>query len=328
LGRIVDGGRAIDEAVVHADGRSVEINIHGGSAVAGEVLGLLWRLGAAIAPAADLAEQFPTAHPRWDNPAIGREMLAALGCLKTQLGVAAVTAQWAAGLSELVCGQPTGRQLREAASGWERMRKVLNPPEVVLAGPPNAGKSSLMNVLVGRAVSIVNELPGTTRDWVREPASLGGLVVNLTDTAGLWEAATGVDAEAVARARHRAQEADLVLLLSPGGAGAPPAWLHPRKLLGLASQVDRYPAGGGADVAVSAVTGDGLDELRRRVLEHLGLADFDPQTAMAFTERQAGLLEKAAAAMEGQDHRAVAEAVEELLRGSVSIFDFRLPICD
>ncbi|MCY2931822.1 MAG: 50S ribosome-binding GTPase [Planctomycetota bacterium] len=338
LGHVVDEAQVLDEVLVHADEAAVEINIHGGSAVAGEVLALLERLGATIAPApgADGAA-WPAAHPRWNNPAIGHEMLAALPHAITPAATAAVTQQWAAGVSELVSGTPTAKEvrlrfravppqaacgfaneLREAASGLERMKKVLSPPEVVLAGEPNAGKSSLMNALVGRAVCLVDPTAGTTRDWVCEIASVGGVAFYLTDTAGLWDAPAGIDAEAVRRARARAQHADLVLLLAPGGPGQTPPWLQGQKVLRLASQADLIPPAPDADIAVSAVTGEGLDELRRRILDELGLADFDPAMPSAFTQRQADLLTKLADAIDARDDRAVANLTREFLSGAAA----------
>ena len=335
LGHIVDAGLVIDEALVHADLAGAEINIHGGSAAAGEVLALFERLGAVVAPApADAPGQLPLAHPRWNNPAIGGEMLQALAHAITATATAAVTRQWAAGVSELVSGTPKAKEVRsrfrnvppqaacgfakqlcEAASGLGRMRKVLSPPEVVLVGAPNAGKSSLMNALVGRGVCIVNQTAGTTRDWVREPAAVGGLPVYLTDTAGLWDAPAGIDAEAVARAKARAQQADLVLLLAPGGLAPKPVWLQGPKVLRIASQSDLVPPDPGADAAVSAVTGEGLDALRLRILHELGLANFDPGYPMAFTPRQARLLTRMATAVNSRDELAVAEARRELLSG-------------
>lgn len=318
LGHIVEDGQAVDEALVHAAPGAAEINIHGGSASAGAVLAVLERLGAVVLPPRPhAAEQLPVAHPTWNNPAIGVEMLNALPHAVTAVAAAAVTNQWAGGASAMVCGTPTEKELREAASALGQMQKVLSPPEVVLVGAPNAGKSSLMNALVGRAVCIVNSTAGTTRDWVREVASLAGLPVYLTDTAGLWQAPAGIDAEAVVRAKARAQRADLVVLLSPGEPVAAPPWLDGRKVLRVASQADRVPPAAGADVAVSALTGEGLDALRRRILDELDLSHFDPARPMAFTPRQADLLTQMAAALDARDDRAGEDLTREFLSGEV-----------
>jgi tRNA modification GTPase len=87
---------------------------------------------------------------------------------------------------------------------------------LTVIGPPNAGKSSLVNALAGRDVAIVSETAGTTRDVVEVRMDLGGYAVILADTAGLRAASEGVEAEGVRRALARAEAADLVLLLLDG----------------------------------------------------------------------------------------------------------------
>lgn len=86
---------------------------------------------------------------------------------------------------------------------------------VVLAGAPNAGKSTLLNTLSGRDAAIVSDIPGTTRDAIEVRCDLGGLPVVLVDTAGLRETADVIEAEGVKRTHHRIRSADLVLHLVP-----------------------------------------------------------------------------------------------------------------
>jgi len=305
LGYLLDGGRRIDEAIVSRRGRTAEINIHGGSAVAAAVLKLLGRCDVALLAARPAApESFPLAHVRWNNPAIGLELLQALAGARSLRVASAVTQQWSGGISLLARTalnatkppEDIPANLRAAADAFPTMWRLLQPAEVVLAGPPNAGKSLLANALIGRQVSIVDATPGTTRDWVRELAVLEGIPIWLTDTAGLWDVPEGVDAEAVRRGRRRAEQADLVLLLDVGGAVSVPEWLHARRLLRVGSQCDRCPAGG-ADVAVSAVTGQGMDQLRAAILRALDLADVRPTRPMAFTPRQEKLLRESAASL-------------------------------
>ena len=86
---------------------------------------------------------------------------------------------------------------------------------VVIAGPPNAGKSSLLNALLGECRAIVSETPGTTRDSIEEWLDIGGWPVRLVDTAGLRETADAIEGEGVARARDLMEKADIVLNLTP-----------------------------------------------------------------------------------------------------------------
>ena len=308
----------------------MEIDLHGGPAVATAAMRLLSELGAeAIGAPAAAPECFEPAHPELANAAIGREMLDALGSARSPLAVAALTQQWSAGLSRLArlgleqCTagtadpQPLARQLRAAADRLGQMQRLLDPAEVVLAGPPNVGKSTLANAMVGREVSIVHHAAGTTRDWVRELAVVRGVPVYRTATAGLWDVADAVDAEAVRRARQRIARADLVLLLGAGAAAPVPDWLtaRPHRLLCIASKCDACPAFADA-AAVSAFTGDGLADLGDRIVAALGLADFDPTAPAAFTHRQADLLARAAQATgEGRD-QAVLAALTELLEAA------------
>lgn len=153
----------------------------------------------------------------------------------------------------------------------ERLREGF---QVALIGPPNVGKSSLLNALAKREVAIVSEEPGTTRDVLEVHFDLGGYPVTIADMAGLRQAEGQVEALGVARARARAEAADLRLLLvdatGPRALSAELARLaRPEDIL-VATKVDLlaaspteavHPSGKRPFAAVSAVTGKGLDDL-------------------------------------------------------------------
>jgi tRNA modification GTPase len=327
LGELFDGEELIDEAILCRRGNSVEINIHGGPLVVRRTLELLERLGATVVT--DAPPQLPASHPRWHNPAVGAELLTHLPKARGRRVVAALAAQWSGGLSKLARQtlneladappQPhASAQLRAAASNLPAMLGLLDPPQVALAGPPNAGKSTLMNRLVGRDVSIVSDRPGTTRDWVRELAMIEGLPVWLIDTAGLWPRAQGLDAEAVARARAAAEGADLVVLLEAGSEK--PDWLSHARVLRAWPRADQHPPPAGWDtLSISAVSGAGLDALAAQIVEALGfsaLARGDAATlTAAFTDRQARLLALAADAIEAGNTPLAREKLQSLLDG-------------
>ena len=145
---------------------------------------------------------------------------------------------------------------------------------VVIAGKPNAGKSSLLNRLVGDEVAIVTEAPGTTRDVLRQHLHLDGLPLNLIDTAGLRGAQDAAEAEGIRRARHEMQRADRILYVIDASAEGNPDLdclptdvpvtlvLNKIDLTGLtAGIVEGVPE----RIYVSARTGAGVDSLR----EHL-----------------------------------------------------------
>jgi tRNA modification GTPase len=149
--------------------------------------------------------------------------------------------------------------LASARSG-ERLRDGFN---VVIAGPPNVGKSTLMNAIARRDVSIVSPTPGTTRDPIEVQLDLRGFPVNLVDTAGIRDTEDPIEKEGISRARRRADEADLTLWLTEGAFAAAFAPKGDRgPALQVRTKIDRVGANipPGA-VAVSAKTGQGIDRL-------------------------------------------------------------------
>ncbi len=182
---------------------------------------------------------------------------------------------------------------------------------VVVAGRPNAGKSSLFNLLVREERSIVASDPGTTRDWIEAGIELEGLPLRLIDTAGLREASAQVEAEGVSRSRRLAAEAEAVLYLVDGIAGLEPedeAFLASRPdSLRLWSKSDdprclKAPAG---FMRLSSATGEGLPELVSSLRALLaprfgaagGSAPSDREVGVA-SERQKLLLDRAVAALD------------------------------
>ena len=138
---------------------------------------------------------------------------------------------------------------------------------IVLAGPPNVDKSSLMNALARRDVAIVSDEPGTTHDVLEVRLDLGGYVAIVADTAGLREASGAVEQEGIRRARRRAEEADLVIWIMDATipASEMPSNLaaHAPRTLRVLNKIDAAGArvDAPADHAISALTGDGLPAL-------------------------------------------------------------------
>lgn len=152
----------------------------------------------------------------------------------------------------------------------ERLRDGMH---VAILGAPNAGKSSLLNSLVGREAAIVSARAGTTRDIVEARLDLGGIPVTLADTAGLRDASDEIEAEGVRRARQKASEADLSLVIFAADQALDAATLS---LLGpdtlvVSSKIDlaAMPAtiGGVVPIGVSIRTGEGLGVLRDRLAQ-------------------------------------------------------------
>ena len=165
----------------------------------------------------------------------------------------------------------------------ERLRDGI---EVAIVGAPNAGKSSLLNAFAGRAAAIVSPHPGTTRDVIEVALDLGGYPVLLADTAGIRDGMDAVEQEGVARARARAQSADIRIAVFDGAvwphADAGTAALTDETTVVVLNKADllersgRYGIAGRNPLLVSALTGQGMAELIERleaaVAEHFAVA--------------------------------------------------------
>ena len=198
----------------------------------------------------------------------------------------------------------------------QRGRLVQDGVTIAIIGRPNAGKSSLLNALLGRDQAIVAPTPGTTRDVVEGGLVIGGVPARLLDTAGLGHPADAIEAEGMRRSRRALDESDIALLVVDGSAAPVPndasADLTGRRVIVVRSKSDlpRHPeANGPRDaIAVSAVTGDGLSALFRRMGEELaelvGAESEEGQIATSLRQREGlervqSALRSAAAALVG-----------------------------
>jgi tRNA modification GTPase len=156
---------------------------------------------------------------------------------------------------------------------------------VLILGPPNAGKSTLLNLLARRDIAIVSEIPGTTRDMIEVELDLKGMPVTLVDTAGLRETEDAVERIGVGRARARAGEADLLLWLSEGGAAPPPdVDTGGAEILRIATKADGISPQANC-LAISARTGQGIDELCEEIATRARSMLGDGSSALVIRER-------------------------------------------
>ncbi len=168
----------------------------------------------------------------------------------------------------------------------ERLRQGY---EVAIIGPPNAGKSTLLNRIGQREIALVSEIAGTTRDILELHTDLRGLPVTFLDTAGLRESSDPVEAMGVARAVQRAAEADLRIHLSVDGV--------PEETLVVGDIIVRSKAdlGRGEETAISGLTGEGVAELLDLVYDRLRVRAAD--SGLVGHKRQAEALQRAVTAL-------------------------------
>jgi tRNA modification GTPase len=193
------------------------------------------------------------------------------------------------------------QDVRRLLLSYDRGRLAREGIRVVLAGKPNVGKSSLMNALLGRERALVSDEPGTTRDYIEEPAALGTLQALLCDTAGLREVAGGVERAGIERTEERVRSADVVVVVLDGtipleaedgdvlrrareASAAMVVAVNKHDLWGVSFPAGSSPVsaadrctpdslfdldGVSQIVAVSAISGYGLEELRQAIVSSL-----------------------------------------------------------
>jgi tRNA modification GTPase len=234
------------------------------------------------------------------------------------------------------------RQLRDEIAGvladgrrGERLRDGL---VVAIAGPPNAGKSTLLNRLARREAAIVSPYAGTTRDVIEVHLDLDGYPVTLLDTAGIRDSDEPVEQEGVRRARERAAAADLVLWVIDGSAGGPAIEDQPKNLANAAiwlvrNKVDRADAssyGGAAKhdsseyeftILISALTGSGMEALTAALSDYAKTYFASTESALITRARHRRALEKTVAALDravARDHSNDEELIAEELRSAAT----------
>jgi len=340
FGKIYDGDEVLDQVLVTTfrapasfTGEDMaEITCHGGILLAARILENVLRSGARAADAGEFSQRaffngkidLTRAEAIMDiisartAPALraaahqlegrlGKEILA---LRDTVLEVVAHIEAWIDFPEEGIDPLTGHNLLAKINAALERTERLLSTADegrilregirVAIVGLPNAGKSSLLNRLLGMDRAIVSEVPGTTRDTIEESACLRGILFRLTDTAGLRETNDPVEREGVARSGRAMESADLVLHIFDASATTPPAPLNDREIL-VANKCDLLPSGSkkhtGA-ILVSSLTGEGFDALLDAMTNANGSKHASTGDSLAaINARHKALLESAATSL-------------------------------
>lgn len=218
-------------------------------------------------------------------------------------------------IQDLLGTAETGRILREGL-------------RVVIFGPTNAGKSSLLNQLLGFDRAIVSETHGTTRDTIEEPIHLRGIALRLLDTAGLRAPENQVEEEGIARTQRTLQTADLRVRVLDGSVARPSNFVTgPDELLILnkSDLLEHEDWKITAAIRISCKTGAGLDKVETEIFRRIGGEKLNAEHPLAINARHRAYLQRAAAAcdraLRAINEQATAEMFAADLREGLEMFD-------
>lgn len=338
-GHLVDADEVIDDVLVARvnarDTAAFDISAHGGVRVVERILELFEREGA---PLQTETGKTGTIWPH--ETMIEREALEALGRAKTARCVRFLVWQrkhLAARIEDLIACRDgdsarAEQGLHDMMQRYRAARYLIDGATLAIVGPPNSGKSTLFNRLMGRSAAIVSPRAGTTRDWVTGEIDLDGVPITLVDTAGRRDAVDSLEKDAIARGTSIGRRADVRVLLFDGSRPLPRdvrAMSGPlaadasfiavvnKADLKAAWRVDELVERVGASlpepVAISAQNGGGVAELELRMLGALGFEDWIDDAPAIFTARQHDLLGQVLAGFRASESADFARDVDRLV---------------
>ncbi|MDD6236060.1 MAG: tRNA uridine-5-carboxymethylaminomethyl(34) synthesis GTPase MnmE [Clostridiales bacterium] len=346
-GKVVDQDRLIDEAVAlvfrapksYTGEDVVEISCHGGIYITKEVLRVLIQCGAQPAAPGEFTKRaFLNGKLSLTQAESVMDVIASQGKQTAQaalagmegnlyrkitavkdslLSIAGHLSAWADYPEEeipvvehdrlLSSLKEVEREINELLAGFDRGRLVRAGINTVIVGKPNVGKSTLMNLLAGCQRSIVTEIAGTTRDVIEDTVDIGGVVLNLADTAGIHQTDDIVEQAGVALSVQRLKTADLVLALFDHSSVLTEedlAFIEQLEGQNVIAVVNKTDLEQRVDtdrlkqyfkhiVYISAKKSEGINDLNSTILELLKIADFDPFAPMLANERQRSAAQQA-----------------------------------
>ena len=341
LGTISDGSEVIDQVTIGCEGPDTfAINCHGNPLIVEMIMQLLRRHGAALLTAEQLLKKLLTAQKSTDTIAVEAKLAQAKA--RTLQGTKIIANQIDAGLTKKAGGwlesideisldiikAEANQILQKSQAG----KLIIYGCTAVLTGPPNSGKSTLLNCLAGRQKAIVTDIKGTTRDWVSARCRIGFLSVKLIDTAGLDKESDGSEDTVENAAQNKTSEilerANIVLLVLDNSHSAEELDIRlldkiAGKQIITALNKSDLPAKFDTSllpeilsntVQISAKEGSGIESLSEKIIKTVGTADFDLREPICFTARQENLL-KTLINVKSKQH--VAPIITELLNGHI-----------
>jgi tRNA modification GTPase len=343
LGTISDGDEPVDQVTIGCEAaNSFAIHCHGNPLIVEMIMQLLQRCGARIVTAEQLLAKTLTAQKSINTIALEAKLSQLQA--KTIQGAKIIASQIETGLTKKVnewrqnidtmSFSKIAAEADEILKDSQIAKLIIFGCKAAIIGPPNSGKSTLLNCLAGREKAIVTDVKGTTRDWVSATCRIEPLSIEFFDTAGLDEKLSAqsdtIEKAAQKKSVEILEQADLVLLVLDNNQPAEQLNEHllkkvaDKRVLTVLNKSDlpakfdiaKLPKILGNTVLISAKFGTGIEELIEKILEIYGVVDFDFKTAVCFTYRQEELLIRLKKA---KSKPQAVSVITELLNGLVCV---------
>ncbi len=340
LGSIVDSDKTIDRVTIGCEGPATfAIHCHGNPLIVEMIMELLGSHGAELIGAEELLKRILTAKESLNAIAIeaklaqlGAKTLTGTKIIANQIdaGLAAKALQWLENAETVSLGQ-IAAEAEQILKDSRAAGLIIAGCTIVLAGPPNTGKSTLLNYLAGWQKAIVTDIEGTTRDWVSAQCQIGPLCITLIDTAGLDEQLAAASGETIEKAAQATTariltQAELILLVLDNSrtadqlADALLEAIADKKVLTALNKSDlpakfdiaQLPDSLSNAVRISAKSGAGIENIKKEILQIAGVGKISTETTVAFTTRQQDLLRQLTAVKSNRQARSI---ISELLNG-------------
>jgi len=357
LGTIADGNETIDQVTIGCEqAKSFAINCHGNPLIVSDIMQLLQRCGATLLTAEQLLTKILSAQKSINTIAVEAK-LAQLKAKTIQgtkiiinqvdIGLSKKAAEWLQNINAISLNRISAEAERILENS-RTAKLIITGCTAALIGPPNSGKSTLLNSLAGRQKAIVTDIKGTTRDWVEAVCQIESLSLRLIDTAGLDEKLP-VTKDTVEKAAQKKsveilEQADLVLLVLdnsqtndqlddrllekiterpvPSTSSGQALSEAEGKILTVLNKCDlpaKFDTGVLTGilsniVQISAKEGTGIENLVEKIRQICNVAGFDLKTPVVFTSRQENLLQQLTNAKSKQQATSI---ITELLNGQV-----------
>ena len=343
LGDIIDGGKTVDQVTIGCEAPGIfAIHCHGNPLIVEMIMQRLQHCGASLLTAGQLRTKILTAQKPKNTIAVE----AKLAQLKTKTlqgtkiianqvdaGLSKAAQDWLSTIDETSLDEIKAEAVRILQAS-QTAKLIIYGCTTVLTGPPNSGKSTLLNCLAGRQKAIVTDIKGTTRDWIEATCQIGFLSLTLIDTAGL-EDGFGDPQDTIGQIAQRKtteilEQADLILLVLDNNQTVEEydvkfiERIAHKRIVTILNKSDlppkfdttRLPNILSNTVKISAKEGAGIEDLKQKIQHTSDVADFDRQQPICFTGRQENLLKKLTNA---QSKQQAASIIPELLNGRLCV---------